>query len=227
MRLYKSIISLCMMSSTFAVATSCADNPDPSSEMVLYDIVKLESQDESGAVFSLQKPLAEQAVVYTTGQRIDTKSFPVGNRLLIAYVTDSGEAYKSGKITLKGVAQITNSSLKNVDPKDIQNWADDAVWLMSAWRSGNYLNIHARLPYNESPRHFGVACDTVGGDPTWPDVYLIHSLGDNAPTATFDRAYYASFDISSLTTSDAVRGFTLHLNNSNLRLDAIPFSLND
>ncbi len=227
MRLYKLAISLCMTLASFVATTSCADNADPSSEMVLYDIVKLESQDDSGAVFSLQKPLAEQSVIYTTGQRIDTKTIPVGNRLLIAYVADSGEAYKSGRITLKGAAPITNSALKNVDPKDISNWADDAVWLMSAWRSGNYLNIHARLPYDESPRHFGVACDTVGGDPSWPDVYLIHSLGDDAPAATFDRAYYASFDISSLTTSEVVRGFTLHLNNSNLRLDAIPFSLND
>lgn len=225
MRLFRVVLTLCLTTAVLLAATSCGDDKDPSSEIVSYDIVRLESQTEAGATFSLQKQLAAEPVIYTTHQRLDTKAFPVGNRLLIAYVPVSGIPYASGEILLRGVAQITNSALHNVDPKDIPYWADDAVWLISAWRSGNYLNIHARLPYDESPRQFGVACDTVGGDPTWPDLYLVHALGDEAPAATFDRAYYASFDISSLTASDDVNGFTLHLNNSNLRLDAIPFPL--
>ncbi len=225
MRFLRAATGICLTAAILLAPTSCADNGDPSSEIVSYDIVRLESQTEAGAVFSLQKPLATQPVTYTTAHRINTDAFPIGNRLLIAYVPVSGVAYTSGEISLRGVAQITNSTLQNVDPADIPYWADDAVWLLSAWRSGNYLNIHARLPYGESPRQFGVACDTVGGDPSWPDLYLVHSLSDEAPAATFDRAYYASFDISPLTTSATVRGFTLHLNNSNLRLDAIPFTL--
>lgn len=207
---------------------SCAgDTDNPSSEAVCYDIACLKSQDsKTGAVYTLQLPQAAAPVNYYTKQLIDTSRIHVGDRLLIAYVP-AGKPYESGNISLRGYATITNAKLLRGSAKDIAGYDSDPVYLLSAWLSGPYLNVKARLPYDESPRHYAVAVDTVAmeSNPSHPDLYLIHTLNEATdPGATFPRAYYASFDLTSLLSDPAVEGFTLHLNNSNLPTNALHFT---
>lgn len=213
----------------FAAASllaGCSSDGDPSDSAVSYDIVRLEAQKaETGGVYTFQKPESSETVTYTTAQLIDTTRVHVGDRLLIAYVAESGTPYVSGAIRLRGYAPITNSALRKVDAAGIADWDKDPVWLASAWMMGNYLNVRARLPYDATPRRYCVAIDTINPGPaSRPDVYLVHARGDDAPEATFDRMYYASFDMTELLDNEQVEGFTLHVANTNLPLDKLNFS---
>lgn len=202
---------------------SCSDDT-PSDSAALYDIVKLESQSSSGAVFTLCKPGSDEEIRLTAaGVNLNTEIVAVGERCLLIYIPADGQAYKSGAINARGYQRIVNGTLQTVADSDITGWDRDPVYLLSAWRMGNYLNLHLRLPYDDNPRKFTLAMSENSTNPTCPDLYLIHALA--ADVATFSRAYYASFDISALIADPAITGFTLHINNSNLNLDAIKFEI--
>ncbi len=222
----KQLLSLILLA-TLALLTGCStDSGEPTDEIVSYDIVCLKSQDsKAGGVYTLQLPLASSPVTYYAKQLIDTTRIHVGDRLLIAYIA-AGKPYESGNITLRGYSPITNSKLLLGSATDIEGYDRDPVYLLSAWLSGPYLNVKARLPYDESPRRYGVAVDTVAlkARPACPELYLIHSLDEATdPGATFPRAYYASFDLTALLSDPRVETVTLHLNNSNLPDDIIVF----
>ena len=216
MKKHLSLILLLLLS-----LTSCSDD-EPSDTAYLYDIVKLESDSQSGSVFTLCKPGSDKIITLTARQRVDTRKVPVGNRLLLMYVPASGaEAYQSCEVTAKGYGTIVNGDLTMVEGSEIEGWDNGAVYLLSAWRAGNYLNIHCRLPYQQPPRSLSLMMPEIQADATYPDVYLVDDA--DIDVATFERAYYASFDITTLIEDTDVKGFTLHLNNSNLNLDAIRF----
>lgn len=216
MKTYLSLLLLAILS-----LSACTDE-DPSDTAYIYDIVKLESDSPNGSVFTLSKPGSDKIITLTARQRVDTKKVPVGDRLLLMYVPASGaEAYQSCEVIAKGYGTIVNGVLTNVESAEIEGWDDDAVYLLSAWRAGKYLNIHCRLPYQQPPRSLSLLMPEVQTDASYPDIYLVDEA--DIDVATFERAYYASFDISSLIEDASVKGFTLHLNNSNLNLDAIRF----
>lgn len=215
--------AICLLA---ASVSGCSDE-EPTAEITLYDIVKLESYGEAGCTFTMTKPLSAELITLSTPQHIDTSLVHVGNRLLIAYVPSNGEAYTSTRVTLSGYSTILNYDLEDtcLFPERFPNWDADPVWLMSAWQSGNYLNVRVRLPYSEEPRQFALVRNLLETcSPDCPNLYLVHNL-DNADFNTFDRAYYASFDISSLCEDAYIKGFNLILNNSNLKVDTIPFTL--
>lgn len=216
--IYHIIISLIALS----VMPSCSGD-DPNDEAPLYDIVCLESINANGSVFTLTKPDNDDLITLTSRQTIDTRLVKTGDRLLIRYVPDDGVAYKSGEVTLKGYGTIVNGVLTTLPADEIIDWDKTPVYLLSCWRSGNYLNFHARLPYDEKPRSFTLAMEENPSDPTHPDLYLVHAR--ETEVATFSRAYYASFDITALCSDTDVKGFTLHINNSNLNMDKIDFQL--
>lgn len=204
-------------------APACSSDDNPSDEAAIYDIVCLAADSAAGSVFTLSKPGSDDVITLTSSQRIDTKLIPVGNRMLLRYVPVSGVAYQSGPVTVSGYGTIVNGRLTHLPANAIEGWDATPVYLLSAWRSGNYLNIQARLPYDERPRAFTLAMpDTQSGN-SYPDLYLVHAM--EADVTTFSRAYYISFDITELVGDTQVDGFTLHVNNSNLDLKEIKFDL--
>lgn len=213
-------MSVCLVGILMSV-TACSGEGDPSDTAVLYDIVCLEEDSETGSVFTLSKPGSHDIITLSAPQRLNTSAVPVGNRCLLMYVSDSGAAYQFGSITVRGYGTIVNGELSTIEEEEPVGWDRDPVYLLSAWISGRYLNIHARLPYDENPRDFALVMPGKQSDSRYPDIYLVHAL--NADVTTFSRAYYASFDISRLFDNNEVEGFTLHLNNSNLNLDKIRF----
>lgn len=217
----KKILFLITILPAMMSLTACSDDDNPSDSIELYDIVRLESVTEKGSVFTLCKPASDDEITLVAPQIVNTKLVAEGERLLIMYVPDSREAYRSGSVTLKGYGTIINGELKHGDDEDIDGWESDPVYLLSAWRSGKYLNIHARLQYGVKPQNFNLVMPDEQSGGKYPDLYLVYSR--DADVTTFSRAYYASYDISELVEDSDVEGFTLHLNNSNLKLDEIKF----
>lgn len=205
-------------------ASSACSDSTPSDSAPLFNIVRLESQGQSSAVFSYQLPDAPNPVFLTSDKAVvDPDLVAVGDRLMLVYTPLSGQPYESGEIIARGYSLITNAEMTESTLDEIGQWNANPVYLLSAWRAGNYLNVNARLPFDTRPRAFGLAKDIDSDNPRRPDLYLIHRLDD--PVPTFDRQYYASFDISKLVQDPDIEGFTLHLRDSNLNLSTIEFDL--
>lgn len=208
-----------------AMCLTACSNEDYTTEFTLFDIAKMEKSSNQGSTFTVQKPDANDGATLYAAQHISGDAVKVGDRVLIVYTPlDGNDAYTTGKIRLIGYRPIVNDLLREETLADIGYWDRTPIHLLSAWRSGNYLNIRARLPYYEQPRHMALVLNTESPDPTRPDLYLCHAIEEDINT--FNREYYLSFDITKLVENPDITAFTLHLNNSNLNLDAITFQIN-
>lgn len=203
---------------------ACTDNDgEPTSQATVYDIVCLADVGKNGTTYTLAKPQSDKLITYRSREIIDTTRIKLGNRFMLAYLPPDGIPYVSGTIKPLGYSLITNDTLRYGYISKVENWDRDPVYMLTSWMSQDYLNMRARLPYDTRPRVLSVMVDSLTLDAEYPDCYLVHRLEE--PVNTFDRAYYLSFDMSSLRKLDRCRGFNLILNNSNLKTDRFKFEL--
>lgn len=205
--------------------SSCRDTDGPSEvNPRVYDIVCLRSMTNSGSTFTLTKPNSDQIITYTASAHIDTVKVPVGDRLLLAYSPVAGRPYISGPVTAYGYSQISNDVLRGGVIDSIPDWNRDPVYLLSAWMSEDFLNIRARLTFDDRPRRCFVMLDTLTTRLSRPVCYLVHQLAE--PIENFERAYYLSVDMSALKRRlPHCEGFELRLNDSNLHRDTLFFDI--
>ncbi|MDE6831863.1 MAG: hypothetical protein K2J07_03930 [Muribaculaceae bacterium] len=203
----------------------CRDTDSPESVTpAVYDIVCLRHIDQSGSTFTLTKPQSDRVITYTAPQLIDTTLVKVGDRLMLAYSTiPPAEPYQSGHVTALGYSTVYNDPLRAATIDSFPDWKRDPVYLLSAWMSEDFLNLRARLTFDDRPRRLFVMVDTLTLDLPYPACYLIHQLSE--PIDNFERAYYLSIDMSALRRLPDCRGFRLFLRDSNLMLDSLTFDL--
>ncbi len=205
----------------------CRDTDGPESVApAVYDIVCLRQLDEAGSTFTLTKPGSDRVITYTARELIDTAIVAVGDRLMLSYTPASQAApYTSGRVTAHGYSTVYNDPLRAATIDSFPGWQRDPVYLLSAWMSEDFLNLRARLTFDDRPRRLFVMVDTLTIDRPYPDCYLIHRL--DSPIENFERAYYLSIDMSALRKLPDCRGFKLFLRDSNLMLDSLTFDLKD
>lgn len=210
-----------LFAALFALA-ACSDEEgvDGPVDFTLTDIVTYEGDDAQGhSVFSLIKVDDTPEVTLTSERSIGytpspDEGRPEHPRLLLSYMPESGKAYTSGPVTLRSASLINQGPLVTEWKEEYDAWNRDPVYLLSAWRSGCYLNFRVRLTYSRDPRLFCLAAAPSTLETAWPELYLVHILAE--PTDYHDRAYYASFDISQVWNRPDVEGVIVHVNNSNL-----------
>lgn len=207
--------------------TSCGSDGDAVSTPVSYDIVQLKSQTaEEGSVFSLYLPGSTEEIVYTDNRAvIDTSKVAIGERLLLGYVP-GGAPYVSGKVETRGYSLIQNGlllvSMDGVD-ESMPDWRRDGIYLYSIWRSGDFINVHARFTYSEKPRSLSLVVDKedVAARNPHPTLRLVYRM--DVPDENFEREGYSSFDISALWNCGWITGVTVELANTNLEIDKFSF----
>ena len=200
-----------------AVAAICVsscreDGVDGPVEMTFTDMASFlgNGADGSGATFVVRQDGDSPEAILTCG--VSLADAEPGTRMLIMYANADNLPYASGPVRLYGASRVTQGPLKpELDPL----WGTTPVYLLSAWRTGTWLNFRVRLPYSKEPRVFSLMADEATLSTEWPEVYLAHIM-DPDEADGHDRGYYASFDISSLWLDEKVKGIVLHVNNSNL-----------
>lgn len=201
-----------------AMAWGCTSD-QPSESVTLYDIVTFDGDSDQGACFSFRKngdsPLVE---LVAAGQALGRESVAAGDRVLIAYIPASGEAYRSGEIELKGISLINSGSVRR---GDIDGWNATPVYVHSLWRSGTYVNLECKLDYAGESRRFYLALDEATADDPVPALYIVHDMGSLPPN--FGRRIYASWDISELWDLPGCRGVTVYVNDSNRDMGSVTF----
>lgn len=194
--------------------TSCGDDKPESGTAVLQDIAEFSTQTPTAAHFGIYRENAPDVLLTATGVSIDESRVKPGESLLITYIPESGQANRSGEISLLSYYAINNSAMTAGDIADYPDWDRDEVYLISIWRAGDKIDMRCRLTYDANPRRFMLMLDQSTASNETPDLYLVHELA--SPVESFDRNYYAAFDISELWAQPTCRGVTVHVANSNL-----------
>lgn len=213
--------SVPVLSAVLLLTASCGDDGPSSGTPVLQDIAEFMSQDGSAALFAIYREDAPDVLLTAPGARIDENRVKPGESLLITYITESGQPYRSGEITLRSYYAINNSEVVAGDIADYPQWDRDRVWVTSMWRAGGKINMRCRLPYDTTPRRFMMLLDAATASAAVPDLYVVHELA--APVESFDRNYYAAFDMGELWSSPSCLGVTVHVANSNLTQESFTF----
>ncbi len=204
---------------TGLLAVSCVNDDTIDGEItpIFTDIVTFEGNQEDRAHFSFNK-IDDSPMVYLTANKPLGGDTEAGQRMLLAYEPASGQgAYESGEIVMRAVSSINTDEVRIVDKEEIEGWNQDPVFLFSLWRTGNYINLHCRLPFSEKPRRFGLVAKDNTVDHDMVDLFLVHQLKE--PVTAFERVYYASFDISAIWNLPTCKGVRIHLANSNLNVN--------
>ncbi|MCM1522056.1 MAG: hypothetical protein NC039_05320 [Muribaculaceae bacterium] len=207
-----------------ALLALCSCRPDGVDGEVLMsftDIATFQGNNNpwGGALFTVRRDGDSPEAQLTVDRPLDEK-YKAGDRMLIQYTIPSNLPYTSGSINLLGLASI-NTGAVNLLEED-ERWDASPVYVYSIWRTGPYLNFHVRLPYSAEPRRFWLALDPATTLDPMPDLYLVHELPEGV-TGTFDRSYYASYDISTVW-DQASQGVRVHVENSNLDKKIFIFS---
>lgn len=194
---------------------------------VLYDIVTFDDNIDGCAQFSFRQ--VDDSPLITLRARnatLNTEDVTPGRRLYIAYQPTGGAgAYTSGDIALLHAYKINTATVSTEETiGSFPLWNRDKIYLLAAWRSGNYLNVQCRLTYSTDPRIFRIVADRSTLDDPLPDLYLVHSMKEAADN--FERTYYGSFDISPVLDRPGCRGVRLHVADSNLKTEIYTFEKN-
>lgn len=204
------------------VSSSCdEDGGNPNTRMALYDIVTFENTGDEGSVFTFQKSGDSPLIKLDAfGFKLDTEKVSLGSRVLLGYYPKSGEAFVSGDIEVLGVGLINNDTTV-IRPIERYDWQANPVYLYALWRTGKYLNLHARLEYSSEPRMFGLVVDSLTLDDEIPQLYLVHNL--MGEPENFEREAYASFNIENVWNRPGCQGVTVYVEDLNLRQDSYTF----
>ncbi len=207
-----------------SVLPSCSDDLSSSYDPnTLYDIVSLVSNDDNTAIFQFCKN-GDSPTITLTADNVTLDSYQIGERMLLAYIPQSGTAYKDDRISIMGITSIFNDRLRETRISSVPDWDRDHISLYSLWRTGNYINMHCKLTYTSTASTFSMVLDEDTSGDEYPDLYMIFRMQNEEEN--FERNFYASIDISSIWDKPSCKGVTIHLNNSNLDRDTFTFDKN-
>ncbi len=223
-------LTLLLSLAVVILLSSCSGDDAGEAVVCNYDIVCLKDQSAAtGSVFSMYLPDSDREIIYTDSRAvIDTAAVAIGDRLMIAYVAD-GVPYESGDVKVRGYNTVYNSMLM-VSAGGIENtmadWRRDGIYLYSIWRSGDFINVRARLTYSSEPREFVlvVDADEIDAKVEVPVARLVHRMA--LPVENFERQIYSSFDIGALWHLPWIKGLKIELANTNLTTDTFTFTKN-
>ncbi len=211
-----SVLVGCVMAVSVMSCNDTDDNPEYRDATVTNMVTYIGMAD--GAVFEYISIDDAPSVMLRTTVSID-RDVASGQRYIMTYYPIDGDESASGFIEPVSLAAVTTLGISEKDISHYPQWDESGIYLLSAWRSGSYINIRCKLPFSESPRVLALV-------PSSEDegvFYLAHQVESGA---TFDRAYYISFDMSRyLSDHPSLDAIKIHVNNTNLMDNVLTFPL--
>lgn len=205
------------------ILTGCDDSDSVNGpvDVTSWDIATFTGNSAGHATFTVSPGDDAPVAILTADRTLESENIKPGDRVYIAYVPADNRPYTTCSITLLTVSRINQADVEAVDFNPNDGWDKDPVYLLTAWRTGTYLNIYCRLPYSTEPRIFTVTADRATVGTPRPQLYLHHTLPE--AVNSFSRAYYASFDISAIWNLPTTEAVDLHIRNSNLPVTTYTF----
>lgn len=214
---------------TALIFTSCMSDDDDNSHVIdestMCDIVTFIGNLESNnnrSVFQFQKEGDSRlTTLRAKNAQLKTSEYEIGSRLLLYYVPESGTHNIDDNITVTNTYYVFNDSIRTGDITKLPDWDYNPIYVNAIWRSGSFINIQCGLTFSYEPSAFMLMVDATTIDNPMPDVYLSYKRGSDRES--YFKNFYASIDIANLWNKSTCKGFTLHVNDSNLGNNKIEF----
>ena len=201
--------------------TACDRNNDglldETFETQVVDIVTYTGLDnDTHATFRLDGRDDEPAVtLYSTmGAPEKVKK---NERLLLTYsINHRANDNSFWKINAIGYSHIINDSLRvNINPLDTYQMR--SIRLISAWRTGEFINLHGQAETTNKNRYLYMMIDRDTKYNDTVQAYLVHDLLNTPSDSIFQwRDFYMSINIAALKSTNApCHTLRLHLNDLN------------
>lgn len=187
------------------VACDKQGNPGEGYTHSLYDLVTLVSSDTTTGITQFELVKRDHSTQLLTARMTMTDSKPP-QRLLLRY-NYSDEAM--GNIKVYGVARAITDSLRST-PASLDHYARHPVRMRSAWRTGDFINLHCLVEHTGKNRTLMMIIDPNTRDNDTVHCYLHHDLLGN--TAYHWRECYASFNVGNVWKRTHCTTLRLHIN---------------
>ncbi|MCM1292465.1 MAG: hypothetical protein NC111_00695 [Bacteroides sp.] len=206
-------LTLCILTiiATAATLWSCNDGDTAPGPQLLEQIATFDGNHAGSCMFSYRQRDDSPLITLSARGQIDESKTPAGTRLLVRYRLPAGiDPLTGGDVELVSLQKILT------DTVEITSEAPAAIgelYLLSLIRSGEYLDIAARMPYTAQRRLQATA--TTGPDHR-ADLYIDATAGDAEQTSTAYMANaYGSISIGPLWERTDIDSIVVHVNNSN------------
>ncbi len=190
-------------------------------ESQLYDIVTYNGLDiDNHAAFTLVGRDDEPNVELVTTVGAPDKVAP-HDRVLLRYAINHKAADGSyWNINAMSVSRIISDSIR-VNAKDINTYSMRPIKLISAWRSGEFINIHGQVEFTGKNRYLYMMIDKDTKYDETVKAYLIHEL-INTPEENvyYWRDFYLSVNVGVFKKDNVpCRTLRLYINDASANAD--------
>lgn len=210
------------------ILSSCMNddsNAPALDDSAMCDIVTFVGNPESNnyrSVFQFQKEGdSRTTTLRAKNTAINPSEHKVNSRLLLYYIPESGMHNVDDNVTVTNIYYVFNDSVHSGDVSKLPDWNSNPIFVYAIWRSGTYLNVQCGLTYAYEPSAFMLMVDETTINNEMPDLYLSYRKG-NDRESNF-KNFYASIDIAKIWNSSNCKGFTIHVNDSNIGNNKIVF----
>lgn len=185
--------------------TACSNDNKPSGPTIpsnaVWDFVTVDQITSSTTSFTTRKdgdsPLVTLVARYVFDDKQGVKP---GDRIMIMYTPDGHPAYTTGAITLYGyrLLEQTQPSALEGTASEYESWQSDPLQMISLWRTGEYINIHASAfcTTQSRPKRFILVADESTLDQETVQLHVIYIQANAGGENRQD--VYASFDIKAV-----------------------------
>lgn len=225
MKKFFSIILLAVIALGFNACNSDSGTDLNPSQNIFLNIVTYEGASiTGGSTFSLQKSGDSPLITLTTTQNLGMADVPVGTRIIMSYVPESGVQYVSGPITVYQAANIEGGGAAVTEGRseNTTNWASNEVAVQLVERTGPYLNLQftGSLPTGVSTANIKFLVDEKTLDDAYPEIHLI--LGPYNTSLDKTYIFYGSWNISNIWERPTCKGVKVCFNGTSTYGSAWP-----
>lgn len=172
----------------------------------VYDIVTYVGCDKDKGTAQFELVGRDGLSTMLTGHlAVDTAIKPL-QRVLLRYIIDDAA---TGSIKIYGLTRAITDSLR-YSKASLSLYARHPVKMRSAWRTGDFINLHCQVEYTGKTRTMMMLIDDATRHQDTVHCYLHHDI--HGDTAFHWRDCYASFNVGNVWKRTECKTLRLHVN---------------
>lgn len=211
----KSLLHTLAIIALSLVAMACSKDEERTESYThsLYDVVTYVGTDSKTG--NAQFELVGRNITGSTmlqGNVAPSKDIKTLQRLLLRYDYDDvndGATWRNVKVY--GMTSVYTDSLR-VGKAELSMYAMHPVKMRSAWRTGDFINLHCQVEYTGKPRTLMLLIDDATRTLDTVHCYLHHD--PRTDSTYFWRECYASFNVGNVWKRTQCKTMRIHINDN-------------
>ncbi len=139
--------------------------------------------------------------------RLGVEDAKKGDRLFVRYTVLSRISDTEMNVRIDGATSVISDVVRQASAENLAKFNSTEIDVTSIWRTGNYLNVYAWVPYVGSKFTLQLIVDEAMLDDADIHARLIYDVLGQTPT--FERKCLASFDMTNLWQRSTLQTLTI------------------